>query len=106
MSYLPTIYKDFTKQFPKLAKTYNTLAEDCYKAGPLEAKTARLVKLGIAIGLHSEGGVKSHARRALAEGVSPDEIRHAVLMAMTTAGFPYMIASLKWVDEVIAKSSK
>ncbi|MBA7709702.1 hypothetical protein ES703_118625 [subsurface metagenome] len=48
--------------------------------------------------------MRSHARRALAEGVSPEELRHAVLMAFTTAGFPTMIAAVKWVEEVIGKS--
>jgi alkylhydroperoxidase/carboxymuconolactone decarboxylase family protein YurZ len=40
----------------------------------------------------------------LEEGISSDELRHAVLMAFTTAGYPAMMASMKWVDEVIGKS--
>ena len=44
--------------------------------------------------------------RALEEGVTTDELRHAVLMAFTTAGFPTMIAAMKWVDEVIDKHKK
>jgi alkylhydroperoxidase/carboxymuconolactone decarboxylase family protein YurZ len=72
----------------------------------LDEKTRRLVKLGIAIGLSSEGGVRSHARRALEEGVTADELRHAVLVALTTAGFPTMIASMKWVNKVIEKYKK
>ncbi len=48
--------------------------------------------------------MKSHTRRALAEGITADEIRHAVLMALTTAGFPTMIGALKWVEKVIAKN--
>jgi len=62
------------------------------------------VKLGIAIGLSSEGAVRSHSRRALQEGISPNELRHAAIMALTTAGFPAMIASMKWVEEVIEKA--
>ena len=106
MSYLPVIYKDFQKQYPKIAKTYDALAESCNKHGPLTKKSQRLIKLGIAIGINSEGGVRSHARQALEEGIKPDEIRHAVLMATTTAGFPTMIAALKWVEEVIKKAKK
>lgn len=59
----------------------------------------RLIKLGIAIGSESEGAIKSHARRALAIGVTPDEIRHAVLLGLTTIGFPKMIAALNWVHK-------
>ncbi len=104
MGYLPDIYKDFIKQYPEINKSYDTLANTCHKAGPLDKKARRLIKLGIAIGLNSEGGVRSHTRRALEEGISPEEIRHVVLLAFTTAGFPYMIAAYKWVEEVIGKA--
>ena len=91
------------QRFPEIAKTYDTLADGCHVWGPLDEKTRRLVKLGIAIGLSSEGAVRSHSRRALEENVSPNELRHAVLMTLTTAGFPAMIAAMKWVEEVIQK---
>ena len=103
MTYLPDIYKRFKQQFPEITKTYDELAIQCHGWGPLEEKTRRLIKLGIAVGLNSEGGVRSHARRALEEGISADELRHVVLLAFTTAGFPTMIASMKWVEEVIDK---
>jgi alkylhydroperoxidase/carboxymuconolactone decarboxylase family protein YurZ len=103
VTYLPNIYKEFQQQFPEIAKSYDELALKCHGWGPLNEKTRRLIKLGIAVGLNSEGGVRSHARRALAEGVTADEVRHAVLLAFTTAGFPTMIAAMKWVDKVIQK---
>lgn len=103
MTYLPEVYKEFQQQFPEIAKAYDELALKCHHWGPLDEKTRRLVKLGIAIGLNSEGGVRSHARRALEGGITRDEIRHAVLLAFTTAGFPTMIAAMKWVEKVIEK---
>lgn len=106
MTYLPDVYKEFKQEFPEIAKAYDELAVKCHDWGPLDAKTRRLVKLGIAIGLSSEGGVRSHARRALEEGVTADELRHAVLVALTTAGFPTMIAAMKWVNKVIEKYKK
>ena len=106
MTYLPDIYKEFKQQFPEIAKAYDELAVKCHGWGLLDEKTRRLIKLGIAIGLSSEGGVRSHARRALEEGIAADELRHAVLLAFTTAGFPTMIAAMKWVDEVIDKHKK
>lgn len=101
MSYLPSIYKEFKQQFPEISEAYDELAVKCRGWGPLDEKTRRLIKLGIAMGLSSEGGVRSHARRALDEGITSDELHHAVLLAFTTAGFPAMIAAMKWVDEVI-----
>jgi alkylhydroperoxidase/carboxymuconolactone decarboxylase family protein YurZ len=37
----------------------------------------------------------------MAIGISPEEIRHAVLLGLTTIGFPKMIAALNWVHEAI-----
>ena len=103
MNYLPEVYKEFQQQFPELAGAHDELALKCLNWGPLDEKARRLIKLGIAIGLNSEGAVRSHARRALEEGISADELRHAVLLAFTTVGFPVMIAAMKWVKEVIEK---
>ncbi len=103
--YLPDVYHDFIKRYPDISKAYDMLANSCHKSGPLDKKTRRLIKLGIAIGINSEGGVRSHARRALQEGITPEEIRHVVLLAFTTAGFPYMVAAYKWVEEVLRKAA-
>jgi alkylhydroperoxidase/carboxymuconolactone decarboxylase family protein YurZ len=46
----------------------------------------------------------SHTRKALESGSTPDDIAHAVLLALTTTGFPNMIAALGWVEEVIKES--
>ena len=100
MNYLPRLYQEFGPRFPAVADAYDALAQSCHEWGPLDTKARRLVKLGIAVGMNSEGAVRSHARRALDEGVSSDEVRHAVLMALTTAGFPSMMAAMKWVDGV------
>lgn len=102
--YLPKVYLDFNKNYPKISKAYTSLGDNCDSAGPLDKKTLRLVKLGIAIGTNSEGTIRSHTRRALEEGISPDEIRHAVLLALTTAGFHLMIAAYRWVEEVLVNT--
>ena len=106
MSYLPSIYRNFQQQFPEITKAYEDLTEKCHNWGPLDEKTRQFIKLGVAIGVSSEGAVKSHARQALDEGATPEELHHAALLALTTAGFSTMIAGLRWVDEVIEKEGK
>jgi 4-carboxymuconolactone decarboxylase len=69
-----------------------------------DKKTSELIKLGMAIGINSEGAIRSHTRRAMREGISTDEIRHVVLLAFTTCGFPHTIAAFKWVEEVLDKA--
>ena len=103
MAYLPEVYKGFKKHFPEISANYDKLAISCNEGGPLNEKERELVRLGIAIGLSAEGAIRSHARRAIAAGVSAESVRHAVLLALTTAGFPTTIAALKWVDEVLDK---
>ena len=44
----------------------------------------------------------SNTRKAMAAGASVEEVRHAVLLAMTTTGFPNTIAALSWVEEVLS----
>ena len=100
--HLPQPYKRFVEEYPELNRAYTALARACHEHGPLDDRSRRLVKLGIAVGLGSEGAVKSHARRALQMGVSADEVRHAVLLGMTTVGFPGTIAALEWVRDVTA----
>lgn len=103
--YLPEVYREFHKRFSGVSEAIDNLAQICQNAGPLDKTTSELIKLGIAVGINSEGAVRSHARRALEEGVSADKIRQAVILAFTTAGFPHTIAAYKWVEEVLQKNS-
>ena len=73
------------------------------ESGPLDPKIQDLVNLGIAIGANSRGAVMSQTRKALAAGASREEIIHAVLIALTTIGFPNMMAAMGWVNEVLEK---
>lgn len=102
--YLPNVYKKFQESYPTLFNEFKQLGISTRNAGPLDGKTQNLVKLGISVGVNSRGGVMSSTRKALAAGASTKEIEHAVLLAMTTTGFPNMIAALSWVHEVFEET--
>ena len=104
MSDLPRAYRRFLSRYPEIERAHMELSLAVNRQGPLDERERRLVRLGIAIGHQSEEGVKSHARRALEEGFSPEELRHAALLALPTAGFPQMIAALEWVEDVIEEA--
>ena len=70
------------------------------EAGPIDAKTRRLVKVALAIGAGLEGAVHSHVRRALAEGVPAEELKHIALLAMPTLGFPASLRALTWIEDL------
>jgi 4-carboxymuconolactone decarboxylase len=101
--YLPKTYENFSEKFSEVLKRYQELGKSCRDAGPLEAKCQDLVKLGISIGANSRGAVMSSVRKALESGATKEEIVHAVLLSLTTTGFPNMIAAMNWVDEVLEK---
>ena len=102
--YLPKVYEKFSGKFPEVCKDYKQLGQTCRSAGPLDAKCQDLIKLGIAIGANSRGAVMSSTRKALESGATKDEIAHAVLLSLTTTGFPNMIAALQWVDAVLEEA--
>ena len=101
--HLPDIYLRFRDGFPGVADALDKLGEAVDGSGPLDERTARLVKLGLAIGSEAEGAVRSNVRKALAAGATADEVRQVALLAITTCGFPSAIAGVGWVDEVLAK---
>ena len=101
--YLPKVYEKFSGKFPEVLRDYKQLGQTCRSAGPLDPKCQDLIKLGIAMGANSRGAVMSSTRKALESGASNEEIAHAVLLSLTTTGFPNMIAAMGWIDEVLNK---
>ena len=104
--YLPKVYQQFQERFPEVLQRFNQLGIATREAGPLVEKTQDLIKLGIAAGANSRGGVMSNTRKAIAAGATVEEVEHAVLLAMTTTGFPNTIAALSWVQEVVAETER
>jgi 4-carboxymuconolactone decarboxylase len=100
--HLPDIYQSFRADFPSVARAQDAFAQAVAGAGPLDERTRRLVKLGIAVGAVSEGAVRSAARKALESGASESELEQVALMAISTRGFPCAIAALGWLREVFA----
>jgi len=99
--YLPRVYRDLRAENPELARAYDVLGDVCRRAGPLSDREQRLVKLGLAVGLSSEGGVRSHVRRGLSEGIDAPDLLHAITIAIPTAGFPATAAAYQWAREVV-----
>ena len=97
---LPSGAGDVAREHPAVWNAYSALGEACSQAGPLDRKTARLVKLALAVGASSEGAVHSHARRALTEGVSPADLKHVALLAIPTLGLPQAVRAITWIEDV------
>ena len=101
---MPSVVEEFSESQPAVWDAYNQLGQAVAEAGPLDAKTQRLIKLAIAIGAGREGAVRSHARRGLKAGLSPEQLEHVALLSITTAGWPAAFAARCWIREVIEKT--
>lgn len=101
MSNFPRVFQRFQYDFKQLWQSYEALGAAAAEAGPLDGKSRELIKLGMAAANGSESAVRSHTHRALEAGVTPDEIQHALLLGITTIGFPTMMAALTWSQSAI-----
>jgi AhpD family alkylhydroperoxidase len=99
----PEWYMTLEEKHPKFINAVQELGKAVRQEGPLDEKTAHLVQLAAAATSRSEGGVHSHARRAMEAGAKPEEIFHAIILLTSTIGFPAVSAALSWVSDITNK---
>ena len=101
MPQIPKHYKKFREDYPEIAEAYDQMGNAVHTAGPLDDKTRSLIKLALSTGAGLEGAVHSHTKKALEKGVTKEEIKQTVLLALPTIGLPRMMAALSWVEDII-----
>ena len=97
---LPGTAGQVAREKPDLWRAFQALGAATGAAGALSEREQRLVNLAFAIGGDSEGATHSHARRAVAEGLSAEELDHVAFLAITTLGWPQAIRGLSWMRDV------
>lgn len=101
---LPDNYKTITKRFKKFGDALDELGRVAKEIGPLDEKTCNLIQLAASAAIRSEGSVHSHARRAMMDGASSDELYHTLLIISNTIGYPNIAAAMSWVDDIVKGS--
>ena len=101
MPKIPKRFMKFKEDYPEIAEAYEKMGDAVHTAGPLDDKTRALIKLAISTGAGLEGAVHSHTRKALEKGLSKEEIRQTVLLALPTIGLPQMMAAYSWVEDIL-----
>jgi alkylhydroperoxidase/carboxymuconolactone decarboxylase family protein YurZ len=96
---IPGTYREFVRRFPALGRAHEGVARAVEEAGPLDAKTLALIKIGICVGAGLESALRSHARRAMQHGATIAEVEQAILLGMNTVGFPRTVAAWSWAQE-------
>ena len=96
----PALHEQFVRQHPSLGRAWELISE-AGRDGPLDDETARLVKLGVAMGAMREGAVHASVRKALALGIDPKALHQVVALAAGTLGLPATAAVYSWVCELL-----
>jgi len=96
---LPKAMNQLRKRHPKVWKAFNELGEQCHEAGPLDEKSRRLVKLALSIGASLEGATHSAVRNARKAGITPEEIDHVAVLAISTLGLPAATRAMTWITD-------
>lgn len=99
----PKFYEQFVKKYPGVAEKYEQLGDAIHDLGPLNERERALIKLAISGSNLLNSAFKAHIRKALALGITRDEIEHLVLLFLPTVGFPTMMAAMGIVEEQIEK---
>jgi alkylhydroperoxidase/carboxymuconolactone decarboxylase family protein YurZ len=99
----PDTYRAFVQRYPKIAEGWEAIATAGME-GPLGEKTARLIKLAVACAALREGAVHSNVRKALAMGITREEIAQVIALTAGTLGLPATVAVFSWVEEVLGDS--
>lgn len=98
---MPKHHQNIREKFPEYGKALSKLGESVRSSGPIDEKNVHLIQLAASTAIRSEGGVHSHARRAIENGASSEEVYQAVLLLTSTIGFPNVAAALSWIDDII-----
>jgi 4-carboxymuconolactone decarboxylase len=83
------VFTAFKKDFPEVNKGHEALGKIIHeKSGPLSDKVRGLIKVGISGASGHTIALETHITRARESGATEEEIRHALLLIIQTAGFP------------------
>lgn len=98
---LPRPVENFKEEYNDVWRAFTALGDECHRAGTLDERTRRLVKIALTVGAGLEGGTHSSVRNALAKGITPEEINHVAVLAITTLGFPEAMRALTWIGDCL-----
>jgi alkylhydroperoxidase/carboxymuconolactone decarboxylase family protein YurZ len=88
---------------PAVGDAFLALRDAIDASSALDAKTRELVVLAGFVVARQEAGFKAHARRALANGATADELRAAALVTLgAVASIEHVADAITWADEVAA----
>ncbi|RNM12196.1 carboxymuconolactone decarboxylase family protein [Nocardioides pocheonensis] len=99
LSQLPSEY--LMEHSPQAGAALRELRDALVSSGPLDRRTCELIVIA---GLATEGfedSFKVHARRLIALGATPEEMKHAVAVTLGASSVLFQVArAITWIDEL------
>ncbi len=99
---IPKTYERLKNRFPEIMTKLESLGQTLREEVGFNRREIELFKLIAAATGALEGGVHSHARRALAAGAAPEELEEALILLVNQIGFSRTAAAITWVWDVLA----
>lgn len=88
------VFSQFKEEFPEIHKQHEALGKEIHEnGGPLPEKSRWLIKIAISAACNHKRAFETHLLKARQAGVAEDEIKHALLLLIPTAGFPAFMKS-------------
>ena len=82
-------FKEFKKEFAAVYKGHEALGKTIQEqSGPLPEKTRWLIKIAVSGASGHPLSLETHILKGKESGLTDDEIKHALLLLIQTAGFP------------------
>lgn len=83
------IFTQLKKEFPEIYAGHEALGKEIHEnSGPLNEKSRWLIKIAVSAACNHKRALETHIRKAKAAGVTDEEVTHALLLVIQTAGFP------------------
>lgn len=93
------------QKFPNYLGAFMAFKEETEKEGALDAKTKKLIAIGLSIASHCEWCIAMHTKDALDAGATPEQVMEVVLLASLMGGAPSLMLGQK-VMQAIEEFSK
>lgn len=97
---IPKHYMNIRERYEEYGEVLSELGRVVKNAGPIDEKSSQLIQLAAAAAIRLEGAVHSHARRAMEQGATSEEIYQTLLLLTSTIGFPNVAAAVSWVEDL------
>lgn len=95
------VFTRFKEEFPEVYARHEALGKEIHeRVGPLGEKPRWLIKIAISAACNHKRALATHIKKAKAAGVADEEIKHALLLLIPTAGFPTFMKAYAVMDNL------